>query len=637
MYELIRRLNANSNLNSDPRLVLRYGQKKWKTIWIVLSWKRHDKDDIADANYYAQEISRKTQVVQEFFRELENGNLVFQYEQGLQQQNSQEDTMLDELTRLLQANHNLILTGAPGTGKTYLAKEIAESLTKSTSKAEPREVLRKAIQEFLPSEELRKKRKELLDTFQNQFPTNTLDQITLEQYCSGQGQGTFCWWMEWGLKSLGKFFAGGASNFLVYFDKEQSIYIPNKNAVKEISSAEKWGDNISTNSSDIILKLFLQSIKKYVTEQQLPSANEWPKRQMSFLLKILNSYYPNLFFPINSQNHLLHIIDLFDLKDESGKIPGNLNEMNSAVIRFYKEMQGDADIDEFEFSDLLYQHFNIKDGEVKENGVVRLDGKTEFVQFHPSYDYTDFVEGLRPVQQGNEQIGFELKPGIFMKFCDDARKNPNKTFVFIIDEINRGEISKIFGELFFSIDPGYRGESGAVTTQYANLHADATNYAFNEEFYVPKNVYLIGTMNDIDRSVESFDFAMRRRFVWKEILANENLGMLSKFGNILKDQAERKLKALNNAIWKEKMEDDIGLSSGYHIGASYFLKLENYIDPAETDDGKINAAFGNLWDYHIEPLLKEYLRGRQQSEIDDLLKQESDGCPRGKLWVAYNS
>lgn len=146
-----------------------------------------------------------------------------------------------------------------------------------------------------------------------------------------------------------------------------------------------------------------------------------------------------------------------------------------------------------------------------------------FVQFHPSYDYADFVEGIRPVK-GPNGIEFELRPGTFKSFVERAIKAYNEyngpkenapKYVFIIDEINRGEISKIFGELFFSIDPDYRGKGGVIT-QYANLHTDST-----EKFYVPENVYIIGTMNDIDRSVDSFDLAMRRRFRFIELKAED--------------------------------------------------------------------------------------------------------------------
>ncbi len=134
-----------------------------------------------------------------------------------------------------------------------------------------------------------------------------------------------------------------------------------------------------------------------------------------------------------------------------------------------------------------------------------------FVQFHPSYDYTDFVEGLRPNYNAtvNSNLSFVLQYGTFKEFCRKAaisfNKNENKKFVFIIDEINRGEISKIFGELFFSIDPGYRGNNGIVKTQYHNLQPqdiDGAANPFHDGFYIPDNVYIIGTMNDIDRSVE---------------------------------------------------------------------------------------------------------------------------------------
>ena len=339
-----------------------------------------------------------------------------------------------------------------------------------------------------------------------------------------------------------------------------------------------------------------------------------------------------------------------------------------------------------------------------------------FVQFHPSYDYTDFVEGLRPIQDDNGNVGFKRKDGMFKDFCKKALQytsidgvfdaliqdinsgkittiplktqessrlvveenkirwhetnNPTeiaghsvskenikklynkystldslnsifniddeirqvigpcnssyyygilryiiekigKKFVFIIDEINRGEISKIFGELFFSIDPGYRGKNGKVKTQYQNLVEAGDE--FYDGFYVPENVYIIGTMNDIDRSVESMDFAFRRRFAFKEIKADENLEMLEELGE-LKAQAIERMKRLNTEI--SKIE---GLSSAYHIGAAYFLKLKNYRDDAD-------GGFENLWNNHLEGLLREYLRGSLNIEENI-----------AKLKAAYNN
>ena len=230
-----------------------------------------------------------------------------------------------------------------------------------------------------------------------------------------------------------------------------------------------------------------------------------------------------------------------------------------------------------------------------------------FVQFHPSYDYTDFVEGLRPVSNGDGTIEFKLVDGIFKKFCQKARdvkKTGGKDkFVFIIDEINRGEISKIFGELFFSIDKGYRGEKGSVSTQYANLHET------DEKFYIPDNVYIIGTMNDIDRSVDTFDFAMRRRFRFVEITAESQLGMLDKE---LKDNAEEaklRLRNLNAAI--ENVQE---LNSHYHIGPSYFLNLND-----------VDFDYELLWSDYLKPLLEDYVRGYyEEAETLETLKKAFD-------------
>ena len=230
-----------------------------------------------------------------------------------------------------------------------------------------------------------------------------------------------------------------------------------------------------------------------------------------------------------------------------------------------------------------------------------------FVQFHPSYDYTDFVEGLRPVSNGDGTIEFKLVDGIFKKFCQKAR-DAKKTggqdnFVFIIDEINRGEISKIFGELFFSIDPSYRGEKGSVSTQYANLHET------DEKFYIPENVYIICTMNDIDRSVDTFDFAMRRRFRFVEVTAESQLGMLDTALGDKAEEAKKRLRNLNVAI--ENVQE---LNSHYHIGPSYFLNLKD-----------VDFDYELLWSDYLKPLLEDYLRGSyEEDETLETLKNAFD-------------
>lgn len=185
-----------------------------------------------------------------------------------------------------------------------------------------------------------------------------------------------------------------------------------------------------------------------------------------------------------------------------------------------------------------------------------------------------------------------------------------KPYVFIIDEINRGEISKIFGELFFSIDPGYRGEKGKVNTQYQNMIEEGD--VFKDGFYVPENVYIIGTMNDIDRSVESMDFAMRRRFAWQEVTAEESYtNMIENDPEfvLVKDEIKQRMSSLNKAIAETE-----GLDEAYQIGAAYFRKYLNYKEKAN--------AFDCLWENHLKGLLFEYLRGNRRAK--ELLEKLHD-------------
>lgn len=269
-----------------------------------------------------------------------------------------------------------------------------------------------------------------------------------------------------------------------------------------------------------------------------------------------------------------------------------------------------------------------------------MGAEWKVVQFHPSYDYTDFVEGLRPVSKDGS-LGFERKNGVFKDFCKEAlgisvstspKFTTQKPYVFIIDEINRGEISKIFGELFYLIDPGYRGLEHTTSTQYQNLVPE--NDIFANGFFIPENVYIIGTMNDIDRSVESMDFAMRRRFAWKEITVESRQTMLDDHkawgGNIKPEDAvinEIKIRMNNlNACIIDKYgeaeelssKDKIGLTKAYQIGASYFLKYAMY------------GNFEDLWTNHIEGLLYEYLRGTAniENKMERLKKAFNDSTKR---------
>ena len=169
-------------------------------------------------------------------------------------------------------------------------------------------------------------------------------------------------------------------------------------------------------------------------------------------------------------------------------------------------------------------------------------------------------------------------------------------YVFIIDEINRGELSKIFGELFSCIEKEYRGPKNRVDTQYQKLVEKED--IFEEGFYVPNNVYIIGTMNDIDRGVETMDFAIRRRFSWKEVTAEESAVKM----HLLPHQIV-KMTAVNNALL------EAGLSKDYFIGGSYFRKL-------------VLGEEDKLWKYYISGIIQEYFRG--DADANDKIEKVKD-------------
>lgn len=206
--------------------------------------------------------------------------------------------------------------------------------------------------------------------------------------------------------------------------------------------------------------------------------------------------------------------------------------------------------------------------------------RVEFVQFHQNYNYEDFVMGYRPDGNG----GFELKHGIFYNFCKKAAENAPRKHFFIIDEINRGNLSKIFGELFMLIEVGHRGEK--------------IRLAYNaEEFYVPDNLYIIGMMNTADRSLAMIDYALRRRFSFFEMRP----GFTSR-GFMQYQQRLRNTK-LNNLIEAVKnlnriIASDASLGEGFCIGHSYFCNIKKR--NAFTEDGKSDVRVSFLYDYRGE-------------------------------------
>lgn len=429
-----------------------------------------------------------------------------------------DDIMLDNQNKsncieLLMQNRNLILTGAPGTGKTYLAKNIASQI-----------ILNKDYDESVEND------------------INFKEQCAFVQFHPSYDYTDF---VE-GLRPKN-------DNGNIGFERKDGVFKAFcKKALKNLKDSQK---DITTLNYDEIIKKYLEDFYNDVSVE----------------------------IADNSEGYKIHGI--------GGGIAAPIIEIN------YNKSEAELD----------YTVKTKNGNEYKFNNKLDLiaDYYKKFVSQKPNeWKYKDFVDTLNVKGYHTYIYGF-LK-SFYDKYNKKIEQEKNnitvqevekRDFVFIIDEINRGEISKIFGELFFSVDSGYRGEKGKVQTQYANLIEGGDE--FKDGFYIPENVYIIGTMNDIDRSVESMDFAMRRRFAWKEIKAEDTQETILKDLGDLKDETIKRMNNLNKVIRNK----ETNLSEAYCIGAAYFKKIKDY-----------EGDFNKLWENHLEGLLFEYTRGMQNQE-----------------------
>ena len=637
----------------------------------------------------------------------------------------------------------------------------------------------------------------LYKDFQTEFPIAKIRNLTLKEYNNTERKNAFCYWIETRLRKLGSIQGSTSYKFGIYEYNDD----PRDDNGYSFDGQYAWLSKYGKSSDEAYEKVH-SNIINIIEAAQHGDLDEIEKIDISpmFKWKIAFLYSDFTLMNIFSREGLVYLANKYGLEfaDKASLCKlyqfllskkGTEEHLLKYSARIWNEWlnsdeckskknntQGDTQMTDYEKKldeiknnlsvnrnviltgapgtgktfmaktvaarIILEREINDFDKDLTEEEKKQVESQTDFVQFHPSYDYTDFVEGLRPKQvDGSDQIGFERKDGVFKAFCEKALKNlvdsrkskeelaiekniikaindflsistgkdnlyysayvqkdfyiddienekfkvyysdgkligdielkdleiilqniekikketriietvgeilnrqkyhkmnsyiwvlcekidelildknenfesiPLKNFVFIIDEINRGEVAKIFGELFYCIDPGYRGEKGRISTQYQNL---VTSGEFQKGFFIPENVYIIGTMNDIDRSVESMDFAFRRRFSWIEVKASDTVNILDPkhddngeliagLENDLADEARRRMENLNAAI--SKIDE---LNEAYHIGASYFLKLNNY-----------DGDFGKLWDYHIKGILTEYLRGNPnaQEELDKL-------------------
>ena len=452
---------------------------------------------------------------------------------------TQDNTLLDKYTNMLKNTHNLILTGAPGTGKTYLARQIAEKMGCQKDEI--------GFVQFHPSYDY----------------TDFVEGLRPVQDESGSGQ--------------------------IGFERKDGVFKEFcARALKNLQDSRKSVEEVMVE----------KSIKDKINE---------------YLENIRDNHEP-----IRLLNGNNFFIDDFDENKISISNPNNekTSKLQISINDIFLLLSNNIELK------------NVKD-------IKKYFGRAWATQ-QDSYVsiFCKEIEKIKTIKNENIETIQQIK----------------KNFVFIIDEINRGEVSKIFGELFYSVDPGYRvfaddlekakSEEKVLTTirtQYANMEIDGNTFdrALGSveygHFFIPENVYIIGTMNDIDRSVESMDFAFRRRFTWVEVKAKDTQYMLDEkldekgqvrgLPDSLAQEAKKRMNRLNEAISKIS-----GLNEAYHIGASYFLKLNEY-----------DGDFNKLWDYHLKGLLHEYLRGSgNEASGMDILRTAYFKQVEGEKLVPFN-
>lgn len=257
----------------------------------------------------------------------------------------------------------------------------------------------------------------------------------------------------------------------------------------------------------------------------------------------------------------------------------------------------------------------------------------EIIQFHPSFAYEDFIEGIKPKgvsKDGN--LKFELVNGVFKRFCMKAKKDPDNNYYFVVDEINRANLSSVFGETLSTLEKDYRhnikndkSSKNLIKTQYSTLIEEMIKdgastdlaYEFIDDqvyFGVPINVFFIGMMNDVDKSIDTFDLALRRRFKWErkdcdyDVIEEETkFKGKEDFTNI--ENYRRSCENLNKYISVE-----LGLGKSYEFGHSFFMRMSSIAKRKEISSKNLE----NLFNVYLKPTLKEYLRAVfAESELDD--------------------
>lgn len=493
-----------------------------------------------------------------------------------------EESQNKEIRDLLEYKNQIILQGPPGTGKTRLAEELAEILITPKKLGTPIDKIDGFLKSFDDTDGAVIHRRDKLNAIKNEFyqkyPRESLSQLTLEDYAFGDGANeSFCWWIEYNLFDFGGY-SGFAQKFLIFWKKGINDYA-------------KHGFVKNIDDDHEAMNLLAEQIFNIANEINLGDAIR--KIGNGFLLKILNTYHPEKYFPINSDLGLTNGLKLLGVNPEGLSLIAKSERLQEEFNK--RKSLNNSSANNIEFMMFLYQNFDMKGNIRIENAEILSSGESKTLIFHPSYTYEDFVRGISIQTNSNNQAVYIEQNKILAEFAKKANDSPSAKYVLILDEINRANLSSVLGELIYALE--YRGK--VVTSMYKD-EIDNSN-----DLVLPKNLYIIGTMNTADRSVGHIDYAIRRRFAFVSILPKK----LDETSNIWFNTSA--YESVEKLFSKTYVTSDFD-AKDVQIGHSYFIVKKEDAPLQENRD----AFFKMKMKYEVIPILNEYLK-------DGILKSEA--------------
>ncbi len=547
--------------------------------------------------------------------------------------------------------------------------------------------------------------KELLSEWQKYKEKIENNALELDEYTNLVGEGKnkkeyLCHFLE---RKTQKIFGsskprGGAHSFMIKRNKPDK---DNNDKGYHIAYEKKTKQAFSKTQAEQAYKDKLLPILKKIAcaddyEKALKEVNKADYDAKSVLRKIVAFQYPKEFLYIYSVGKIEDIVEQFNYLCSSNEDDKNSCKINEEIDIFYKShifrerlgkiligendessenLKKEEDVESILLSHFIWGLLGAKSitndhspnvilygppGTGKTYSVMQMikllckgdNEQYEHIQFHPSFTYEDFIEGIKPKGVGEDgNIQFELVNGIFKEFCIEVKKlnekaiekykkeNPKdellenlklKSYFFIVDEINRANLSTVFGETLSLLEKDYRhdvkkdtptSKENLIKTQYSSMVSKDLAYKWIDGqayFGVPNNIYFIGMMNDVDKSIDTFDLALRRRFKWirkdcdYEVITDEILYRNGEcFTNI--DQYKQCAKNLNNYI-----SEELGLGKSYEFGHSFFMNMSTIAKQKEISQTNLETLFNE----YLRPTLKEYLRAfYAENEIEGKLDE----------------